>query len=83
MSSFKKTQTKLITQTLKNNWSESQLKAKINELSESRSPENRNYSSVIKATAKITEETIKDYSPEQRKELISLLEEKLNLLKVN
>ncbi len=78
-----KTQTKLITQTLKNNWSESELKAKINDLSESRSPENRNYSSVIKATAKITEETIKDYSPEQRQELMRLLEEKLNLLKVN
>ena len=78
-----KTQTKLITQTLKNNWSESELKAKINDLSESRSPENRNYSSVIKATAKITEETIKSYSPEQRQELMRLLEEKLNLLKVN
>ena len=79
----KKKQTQLINQTLKNNWSESQLKAKINDLSESRNTENKNYSSVIKVTAKITEETVKSYSPEQRQELISLLENKLDLLKTN
>ncbi len=78
-----KKQTQLITQTLKNNWSESQLKAKINDLSESRNTDNKNYSSVIKVTAKITEETVKSYSPQQRQELINLLENKLNLLKTN
>lgn len=78
-----KKQTQLITQTLKNNWSESQLKAKINDLSESRNTDYKNYSSVIKVTAKITEETVKSYSPQQRQELINLLENKLNLLKTN
>ena len=79
----RKTQSKLLAQTIKNSWSESELKTKINDLSESRSNENKSYSSVIKATAKITEETIKNYSPEQRQELIDLLEKKLDLLKLN
>ena len=78
-----KKQTQLITQTIKNNWSESQLKAKITELSDSRSTDNQNYSSVVKLTAKITAETIKSYSPQQRQELINLLESKLDLLKAN
>ncbi len=79
----KKIQARLTTQAIENNWSEAQLRAKINDLSESRNTAHNNYSSVVKVTAKITEETVKSYSPEQRQELIKLLERKLDLLRLN
>ncbi len=64
----------------KNNWSESQLKAEIINLSGSKNNSAQSDCKYL-AIALSAEKTITDYSLKQKKELIELLEKKINLLK--